>query len=230
MPYVRPCVLNTSTSYASVNGLDHSESSNTTDTGTGLAGSVMSMTCTPLSPAAATMPYVLPFMLNTSTSSGPARAVNPPASSNTTDTGTGFVGSVTSMICTPSSYPAATAAYVLSSMLNTSASSGLARAVNPPVPSNTADAGAGCAGSVTSMICTPSSDQATTTAYVLSSMLNTSTSRAPSKALNPPVPSNTADTGAGSPTTGFTCPTDVGKDPMAAVDTISASGHLSMLE
>ena len=197
MPYVRPSASYTSTSDAPARALNPPIPSNAADTGAGFAGSVTSMICTPLSIRAATIPYVRPCMLNTSTPFAPFRAPNPPVPSNAADTGAGCAGSVTSIICTPPSWKSATMPYILPCMLNTSTSAAPFRAPKPPEPSNTADTGAGCAGSVTSMICTPPSAMAATTPYVRPFMLNTSTPAAMFKAPKPPEPSNTADTGAG---------------------------------
>ena len=62
MPYVRPPVLNTSTSLAPLMEPNPPEPSNIVDTGAGRVGSVTSIICTPLSEKAATMPYTRPSM------------------------------------------------------------------------------------------------------------------------------------------------------------------------
>ena len=95
-----------------------------------------------------------PSMRNASTSVAPFSAPKPPASSNAADAGTGRSGSVTSMICNPSSPGAAVMAYVRPPAWNTSTSRASARAPNPPEPLNARDKRAGRSGPVISMICT----------------------------------------------------------------------------
>ena len=114
--------------------------------------------------AAATTAYVRPSMPNTSTSYAPLRASNPTEPSNAADTGAGRAGSVMSTTRTPWSATTAMAAYVRPSMPNTSTSYAPPKAFDPSEPPNAADTGAGRAGSVTLIICTPWSASAATTA------------------------------------------------------------------
>ena len=232
MPYVLPPTLYTSTSAAPPSAPNPPEPSNAADTGAGSSGYVMSMICTPSSSKAATMPYVFLSMLNTSTSFAPPSASNPPEPSNAADTGAGSSGSVMSMICTPLSNQAATMAYVRFSTSYTSTSAVQPRASNPPEPSNTADTWAGRAGSLMSTICTPALYSAANMAYVRSPTSYTPTLFTRVSALNPSYPSNIADTGVGSPATGFTCPTDTGENPVAAAidNANSGSSHFSTSE
>ena len=157
MAYVRSPTPNTSTSSARRKVANPPEPSKTAETGTGRVGSVMSMIWTTSSSLfeTVTMAYVRSPLSNTSTSSAPYRAVNPPEPSVTVETGTGRAGLVTSMIWTASSSPEATTmAYVRSPIPNTSTSAAPFKAVNP---SESKIDETGLAGSVTSMICTPSS-------------------------------------------------------------------------
>ena len=80
------------------------------DAGTGLLGSAMSMTWMPSSSGLATIAYV-GSVPTTMTSPAPSSASNPPAPSNTLEAGIGLVGSVMSIIWTPSSPELATTAY-----------------------------------------------------------------------------------------------------------------------
>ena len=143
------------------------------------------------------MPYVRLSVWNTSASTAPARVLKPPEPSNAADAGAGRSGSVTSMICTPSSYQEAAAAYARPPAPYTATSRAPSRAPNPPEPSDTADMGAGRSGSVTSMICTSSSYGAATTAYARPPASYASTSYAPYPKPNPSNPSDAAYKGAG---------------------------------
>ena len=186
------------TSYAPPRASNPSEPSNTADVRVGRAGSVRFIIRAPHPYEAATTAYVRPSMTNTLASAVPCVVLYVLESPNIADTGTGYAGLVTSIICTALSYQAAvTMAYVRPSAPKTSTSLAPYRAVKPPSPSNTADTGAGFAGSVTSIICTPPSSMAATMPYVRPPISYTSMSAAPPKAVNPPSPSNTADTGAG---------------------------------
>ena len=73
-------------------------------TGTGEAGTVMSMICTLPSSSylAVTTAYVLPDISAMATPLVPSSAVNPSAPSVAVATGTGEAGTVMSMICMPS--------------------------------------------------------------------------------------------------------------------------------
>ena len=98
------------------------------------------------------MAYVRSPLPNTSTSLGERKASCLPEAVETTETGLGRAGSVTSRILMPELPRVATIAYVRPPLPNTSTSSATRKVANPPAPPKTADTGAGRAGSVMSMI------------------------------------------------------------------------------
>ena len=161
----------------------------------GRAGSDMSITWNPLSASADTIAYVRPPCPNMWTPIAPPSIENllrlAPSSSTIEDRARGSAGSVTLIICTPSSSRAATTAYVPPSMLAIptpaapSSSSNVPDAASVP-PSRAAATARGDVGSVRLIICTPSSSRAATTAYVPppSPVSNVSTAAAPSSASN----------------------------------------------
>ena len=133
----------------------------------GLAGSVMSIICTALSPLPATRAYVLPDDVVVVMKAAPFRAVNPSWPSNMAAVAVGEEGVLMSIICTALSPLPATRAYVLPDIATVSTYWGLLRAVNPPCPSNMAAVLAGEEGVLMSVICTPWSMVPPARAYVL---------------------------------------------------------------
>ena len=81
-------------------------------------GSLMSIIWTPSSALLATMAYVLEPIVNVSTSFAPSSSSE--SVSSILSFATMFVGSLMSIIWTPSSFHAATMAYVLEPIVNTS--------------------------------------------------------------------------------------------------------------
>ena len=153
----------------------------------------MSITWKPLSSTADTIAYVLPPRSNMWTPIAPSSIENllrlAPGSSAIEDAARGAAGSVTSIICTPSSSRAATTAYVLPPMLAIPTPAAPSSSSNVPdapsaSPSRTAATARGEVGSVRLIICTPSSSRAATTAYVLPPDSNVSTAAAPSSTSN----------------------------------------------
>ena len=101
------------------------------------------------------MAYVRFPLSKAATFVAPLRAPNSFKPSWAAETGAGRAGSVTSMICTPSSLSPVTMAYVRSPLPKTATSCAPPKVVNPPTPSWAAETGTGRAGSVTSMIWKP---------------------------------------------------------------------------
>ena len=157
----------------------------------------MSIIWTPSSARAATSAYVLEPIVAMAMPSAPSSSSNPPAPSVTEEVGAGRAGSVMSIIWTPSSNPLATSAYVLEPIVAMAMPSAPSSSSNPPAPSVTEEVGAGRAGSVMSIIWTPSSSYAVTSAYVLEPIVAMAMPSAPSSSSNPPAPSVTEEVGAG---------------------------------
>ena len=141
--------------------------------GTGLAGFVMSITWNPSSSHDDTSAYVPESWTNISTPAAPPSIENffllLPGSSATDDTARGLAGSVTSIICTPSSPDAATTAYArppTCAVATPSAPSSLSNVPPWPSerPSRASAATRGRVGSVTLIICTALASLAATTA------------------------------------------------------------------
>ena len=141
--------------------------------GAGLAGLVMSITWNPSSSHDDTSAYVLEFWTNISTLDAPPSIENLflllPGSSATDDTARGLAGSVTLIICTPSSSDAATTAYALPptcAIATPSAPASLSNVRPWPSerPSLASATTRGRVGSVTLITCTALASLAATTA------------------------------------------------------------------
>ena len=155
----------------------------------------MSIIWKPPSCMAETIAYVFAFCTNVATSLPPPSMENSvrlrPSASAIDAVRVGLAGSVTSMICTPSSSlpsPSGgssdeTTAYVLLPTDTALTADAPERRSNVP-PSTAADATVGEKGFVTLIIVTPFDFGAATTAYVLPPTENVSTERAPSSASN----------------------------------------------
>ena len=171
--YVLPDISVMATPCASSSSVKPSVSSVIAATGTGAAGSVMSIICTPSSNTVVTTAYVLPDISVMATPCAPPSWVKPSVSSVIAATGTGAAGSVMSIICTPLSLSVVTTAYVLPDISAMATSAAPPRCVKPSVSSVIAATGTGAASAPSAATPRAARDAATTmTARAHGSRLN----------------------------------------------------------